>query len=171
MATIANWQQDESAMSRIRVWQTGIEYLKTEPLTGGGFEGWRVLTFFKGGQIDWHSAYIEIATEHGLVGLGLWMVLLAGTVISLMRLVSWARRARLEWVADYGTLIQASLAGYGVGATTLGITYWTAPYHLIVASIILKYLAGKFGYDGVHVTRICIPDLGPQTTPSAAKAR
>lgn len=157
MTTILNWQEDGSAMSRIRVWQTGIEYLTNEPLTGGGFEGWRVLTFFQGGKIDWHSAYVEVALEHGLVGLGLWCALLFATIVSLMHFVLWARKVGQGWMADYATMLQASLVAYAVGATTLGIAYWALPFHLVVVSIILKRLAADYGYRDTHLVRISVP--------------
>jgi probable O-glycosylation ligase (exosortase A-associated) len=169
MATLADWQEEATALSRLRVWRTGMEYVGQEPFTGGGFEGWRVITYFRGGKIDWHSGYVEMAVEHGLVGLGLWATLYLGTVVSLARLSIWARRARQPWVASYAAMIQASLVAYAAGAVTLGIAYWALPLHLVALSVVLKRLAAARGYPGIRELPLPTGALAFGRRPSAVR--
>ena len=81
METIETYEEDQSAMSRIRVWKDGINYALKNPLTGAGFDGWRYVT-----ERDWHSAYVEALAEHGFPGFLLWLSLLYGSIFSLTNL-------------------------------------------------------------------------------------
>lgn len=137
MDTIENYQEDKSAMGRIRAWQAGIAYAFKNPLTGGGFDSWAWIT-----EREWHSAYVEALAEHGFVGFSLWFALLYGTLLSLTRL---PRRTRhipeMQWVSNYSYMLRASLVAYAVGALFLGITYWDLMYHLVFIAVLVKKLA------------------------------
>ncbi|MFZ1545725.1 MAG: putative O-glycosylation ligase, exosortase A system-associated, partial [Candidatus Nitrotoga sp.] len=101
METLTAVGQDASAQSRLAVWRIGFEFLQNRPVTGGGFNAWPALTLSTGGPLDWHSAYVEMATEHGLVGLAVWGILFIGTLGSLTRLGMNAARKGITWVTDY----------------------------------------------------------------------
>ncbi|MDA9981325.1 putative O-glycosylation ligase, exosortase A system-associated, partial [Gammaproteobacteria bacterium] len=62
MYTIETYQEDGSAQSRLTLWKDGFYYAIAHPLLGAGFEGWKYVT-----HSDWHSSYIEIMAEHGLI--------------------------------------------------------------------------------------------------------
>lgn len=143
METLTAVGQDVSAQSRLAVWRIGFEFVQNHPVTGGGFDAWPALTLSTGGPLDWHSAYVEMATEHGLVGLAVWGLLLIGTLGSLTRLGTTGARKGLAWVADYAAMLRASLLAYMVGGLTLGIAYWELPYHLIVIAVVLGVIAAR----------------------------
>ncbi|TCV88112.1 putative O-glycosylation ligase, exosortase A system-associated [Sulfurirhabdus autotrophica] len=147
METLSAVEQDASAQSRLAVWRIGREFVLHHPVTGGGFDAWPALTLSTGGPLDWHSAYVEMATEHGLVGLAIWSLLLFGTLASLTRLGVTAARKGLTWAADYAAMIRASLMAYMVGGLTLGIAYWELPYHLIMIAIVLGEIVTKGIFD------------------------
>jgi len=137
METIETYEQDRSAMGRLRAWQDGIAYAFKNPITGGGFDSWAWIT-----EREWHSAYVEALAEHGFVGLGLWLALLYGTLLSLTRLPRLTRNLPgMEWVANYSYMLRASLVAYAVGSLFLGITYWDLMYHLVFISVLVKKLA------------------------------
>ena len=137
MYTIGTYQEDGSAMGRIRAWADAWEYLKTNPLTGAGFEGWRYVT-----ERDWHNSYVEMAAEHGYVGFLLWFSLIFGTIITLTRLARLGRsRPDLKWVTNYSTMIRASMFAYATGTLFLGLAYWDIVYHLIFITLLLHRFA------------------------------
>ena len=139
MHTIRTYEEDASAMGRIEVWRDGLAYALANPITGGGFQAWVWVT-----NRDWHSSYIEALAEHGFVGLFLWLSLIFGTMLSLTRLPRLAKGIpEMAWVANYATMLRASLAAYAAGALFLGITYWDLLYHLILISVLVK----KFALD------------------------
>ncbi len=142
MQTLGNYAGDESAQSRLEVWRIGYEFTLKHPLTGGGFNVWPALTLGEG-SLDWHSAYVEMASEHGLPGLLLWAALLLGSSAQLA-LAAWRPAAgQPAWVADYSAMLLAGLLAYLVGAATLGIAYWELPYLFIVLSVLLRALARR----------------------------
>lgn len=153
MGTLTNYQQDASAVSRIDIWQDGLEFTRQHPLQGTGFEGWIAVKPNRDTPIDWHSAYVEITAEHGFPGLLLWGALLLGSMANLTRLAWQARRGRAPtWVADYGTLLTASLAAYAVGSLFLGTAYWDLLYQLIAIAILVTQL-GKASTNQTATTQ------------------
>lgn len=143
METIFNYQGEGSAQGRLEAWKIGFDFVREKPVFGGGFEGWIYATLSTGGSRDWHNAYLEIATEHGLVGLALWILLLLGSMTSLTRLAMQSKSRGYEWAYTYSTMLRASLMGYAVGAVFLGIAYWELLYWLIGIAVILRHLACK----------------------------
>jgi putative inorganic carbon (HCO3(-)) transporter len=139
MHSIRTYEEDASAMGRIEAWRDGLAYALANPLTGGGFNAWIWVT-----NRDWHSAYVEALAEHGFVGLGLWLSLVFGTMLSLTRLPRMAKGIpEMAWVANYSSMLRASLAAYAAGALFLGITYWDLLYHLVFVSVLVR----KFALD------------------------
>jgi probable O-glycosylation ligase (exosortase A-associated) len=138
MHSVTTYEADQSAQARLEAWKVGLEFAAAHPMTGGGFNAWPVLTLRTAGGLDWHSAYVEMLAEHGYVGLVLWGGLLLATLVS----ATW-RGGRAG--QEYGTALQAALAAYLVGGTTLGIAYWELPYHLVVIAALLKGLPSAAG--------------------------
>jgi len=141
METIATYQQDQSFQGRQEAWRQGLQYLQRNPWMGSGFDGWRAVTAqVRGGGdvgvLDWHSAYVEIAVEHGIPGLLLWGTLLGGTMIGLWRMAHQGKRIGDAWMSDYGGMLCAALAAYMAGGLTLGITYWELLFQLLALSIV-----------------------------------
>ncbi len=134
METITAYQEDQSAQGRLAAWRAGIDFVYQHPLTGGGFNAWPAITLRNAGGRDWHSAYVEILTEHGYVGLAMWSALLLATLLSL----TWGAPGQPAWREDYGAMLQAALLAYLVGGVTLGIAYWALPYHLVVLAALLR---------------------------------
>lgn len=141
MQTIATPGQEESAATRLELWRLGWAYALQHPWAGGGFGSWIYLSLPTGGSRVWHSAYIDLLTEHGFVGLGLWGMLVLGSVLSLTRVI-WGR---LRWQApeltDQAAMLRASIAAYLVGAAFLSIAYWELLFVLVASAILISRLA------------------------------
>ncbi len=148
MESIGAYQSDGSALGRLDAWQKGLAFALGSPFLGAGFEGW----LFGAKSVDWHSAYIEIMAEQGLLAFLLWLSLIVGTLIGLTRL-AWHHRGHAEsaWVVDCSTALRASLIAYCVGGAFVGIAHWDLLYHLIAAAIVLRGLSASVGSASVRV--------------------
>lgn len=133
MNTIQTYEEDASAMGRIDAWGYAWRRALESPLTGGGFETFRDRAH------DVHSAYFEILGEHGFVALGMWLLLLFGTMTMLSKLRKTANFVQgMEWIKPYSEALQISLGAYAVGGAFLGAAYWEIFYQLIGISALMK---------------------------------
>ena len=139
MRTIETYEEDASAMSRIRAWKDGWNHTLSHPFTGSGFEGWRWVT-----ERDWHSSYVEMFSEHGFIAFAIWFSMIIGTLLSLTRLPKRVKGIpEMKWVENYSYMLRASLIAYMVGTAFLGLSYWDLLYHLIFISVLVKQFALK----------------------------
>ena len=159
MNTIQTYQADESASTRIAVWQWTIDYASRHPF-GGGFEAYRgnrirydlksadgtaaAVTADKARA--YHSAYFEMLGEQGYPGLAMWLLLnLAG----LWRMEVLRRRYRdpeheLAWAGPLAAALQSAHLVYLLGAAFIAIAFQPFVYMLIGAQIGLdSYCARK----------------------------
>lgn len=143
MVTIANYQQDQSAMGRINAWWMSWNLASDLPF-GGGFDIYRRAVFerYAPDPNDVHAAhsiYFQVLGEHGFVGLALFLLLW----LLVWRSAGWLRRHGREpdaskWAADLGSMIQASIAGYLVGGAFLSLAYFDLPYNLMLLVVVTR---------------------------------
>ena len=145
MATIGSHDGDESASTRLAVWEWTIEYAAENP-RGGGFDIYRANSFTyrlptrtgEGNTVSveydtvtdearaFHSAYFEVLGEQGFFGLGIWLWL---QLLGLWHMERIRRRWRgrtgegMQWQAPLATALQYAHIIYLVGATFQGIAY------------------------------------------------
>lgn len=143
MQSITTYEQDQSAMGRLELWKIGLDQALQHPLTGVGFDGWLITAVRPGAsRMNWHSAYVAIMAEHGLLAFAIWCSLLIGTIVSLTRLAWLSRRSpALAWVGNYSLMLRASVIGYMVGALFLELAYWEILYQLLAITVQLRQLA------------------------------
>lgn len=137
MNTLETYEQDASAMGRIKTWIDGWHHTLQHPITGAGFEGWIYVS-----NRDWHSSYVEMFSEHGFIAFGIWISMILGTLYSLTTLPKKVKGVEgMEWVANYCYSVRMSLVCYMVGTAFLGLSYWDLLYHLIFISVLIKQFA------------------------------
>lgn len=151
MTTIANYEQDASAMGRINAWWMAWNLAQAR-LFGGGFDIYRrdVFNVFAPVPEDVHAAhsiYFQVLGEHGFIGLALFLLLWA----MVWRSAAWLRRngRRLPesaWTADLGGMVQACIAGYAVGGGFLSLAYFDLPYNLLLLVVITRRWVEERGY-------------------------
>lgn len=165
MGTIKTYKADESASTRLAVWQWTIDYAKLHPF-GGGFEAYRQnqirydivavqgegasTTVKRDLAVDkaraYHSSYFEMLGEQGYPGLGLWLLI---NVIGLYRMERLRRRYKdpageLAWAGRLATALQHAHLIYLLGAAFVGIAFQSYLFFVIAAQIGLDtYLARK----------------------------
>ncbi|MCX7098101.1 MAG: putative O-glycosylation ligase, exosortase A system-associated [Methylococcales bacterium] len=139
MNTIETYHNDASAMSRLDTWADGWNHTLSHPFTGAGFDGWVYVTSTN---LDWHSSYVEMFSEHGFIAFGLWLSLILGSVASLTILPQKVKKVEgMEWVGNYCFMVRASIICYMIGTAFLGLSYWDLIYHLVFISVLIKKIA------------------------------
>lgn len=165
MSTIKTYKADESASTRLAVWQWTWEYAKTHPF-GGGFETYRQNQIrYDTEKVDgvagnssierkltvdkaraYHSAYFEMLGEQGYFGLALWIVI---NLVGIARMEVLRRRYRKApagqaWVTPLASALQSAHIVYLLGAAFIAIAFQPFVYMLMGAQIGLDtYLARK----------------------------
>ncbi|MBB3034187.1 DUF5935 domain-containing protein [Alteriqipengyuania lutimaris] len=155
MATMMTAEEDESASTRVAVWQWTLDYVEEKPL-GGGFEAYRANSFTyrmpqttgEGNMTStrfekvtdegraYHSAIFEMLGEQGWPGLGAWLLLQAIGLVSMERLRRKMRKRgdlRLEWLGHLAIALQYAQLIYLVGALFQGIAW--QPFIMMLAGL------------------------------------
>jgi probable O-glycosylation ligase (exosortase A-associated) len=153
MSTIESHQADQSASTRLAVWQWTWDYAKDHPL-GGGFDSYlgnkiRYQTKqveASGSTVEiestivedqaraFHSSYFEMLGEQGWPGLILWLWL---HVLGLWQMERIRRRwknrsgAHEQWQAPLANALQLAQVVYLVGSLFVGIAYQPFMFMLI----------------------------------------
>ena len=150
MSTIGNHEADQSASTRIAVWQWTLGYVKDHPL-GGGFYAYlsnRLVIETRDAETSgsttaiaiqtvtdqaraFHSSYFEMLGEQGWPGLGLWLWLQLSGLWQMERLRRhWRKRAAAEgagpdcqWQAPLANALQQAQLIYLLGAAFVGIAF------------------------------------------------
>lgn len=147
--SIANYEEDSSAMGRLNSWQFAINIALARPLTGAGFEGFTPQLFYQYAPDpldfhDAHSIYFEVLGEQGFVGLFLFLLLAIFTYQSAKKCVKQTNGiAELNNLNHLMRMVQVSIIGYLVSGAFLGLAYFDFYYHLVAIVIISKYLVAE----------------------------
>ena len=162
MSTIQNYQADQSASTRIAVWEWTWEYAKANPF-GGGFDSYRLneiryelaededaedefeYELEDDGPVEivdesraFHSSYFEMLGEQGFPGLILWLLIHFGGVWRmevLRRRYTNTEKESEKWVAPLAIALQHGHIIYLVGSLFVGIAFQPFVYKLVALQI------------------------------------
>ncbi len=143
MSTIAEYQEDGSAMGRVNAWWMAWNLAK-DRVFGGGFTIYEPDIFARYAPVPGdihaaHSIYFQVLGEHGFIGLALFLLIW----LLVWKSAGWLRsnagkQAESQWAADLGAMSQASLAAYAVGGAFLSLAYFDLPYNLLVLVLVAR---------------------------------
>jgi probable O-glycosylation ligase (exosortase A-associated) len=141
METIRTYEQDQSALGRLKAWRYAIDLAAKRPLVGGGF-GAFAGNLKLGSTTRWqnaHSVYFEVLGEHGYVGLILFLLLGVATLRAGTWIIRNARdRPELTWARDLASMLQVGLIGFAASGAFLNIAFFDLYYHFVVIMIITR---------------------------------
>ena len=148
MDTIRTYEEDGSAQARLDAWYIAYRLALDRPLLGGGFDsvgGAEMVAQYmpeQGSefQVNSHSIYFNLMGEHGFLGLGLFLTLVASCVLTLRRL---RRGTRPSWVRSYSHMLEVSIVAYLVNGAFLSVAYADLFYHVVACVILLRVLADR----------------------------
>ena len=153
METIGDHKADQSASTRLAVWQWTIAFAKDHPF-GGGFDAYRQnrlaidivdtqasgnttavqTTTLEDKARAYHSAYFEMLGEQGYPGLALWLLLHILGVWQMERIYRRHRRnpdPQAAWIAPLASALQRSQIVYLVGSGFVGIAFQPFCYMIV----------------------------------------
>ncbi len=145
MKTTENYQQDDSAQGRINAWYTAFNVAK-DRITGGGIDMFHPAVFRRyapnpNNVHDVHSVYFEVMGEHGFIGFGIFMSILAFTWMKASSIIRRTKRnLELKWASDMAAMTQVSIIGYCTCGAFLGLSYFDLYWGLVAAIVILNHL-------------------------------
>ena len=163
MATIENYEADQSASTRLAVWRWTLDYVSENPF-GGGFDVYRInkVTYelsevdveqYEEWDIDpddvdarlvedesraFHSSYFEMLGEQGYPGLILWLIIHVGGLWRMERLrrkYAKSEKQGEQWVAPLAIALQHGHIIFLVGALFVGIAFQPFVYMLVALQI------------------------------------
>jgi probable O-glycosylation ligase (exosortase A-associated) len=184
METVATFQQDSSAMGRLRAWEFSIDLARQRPI-GGGFGSFEETNYRRfapdiaqeveeigdGRFQDAHSIYFKVLGDHGFPGLVLFLMLGVMTYRSASAVIRQVRDVpQMQWAANLAAMTQVSMIGYAVGGAFLGLSYFDLYYHLIAIIVVLRAIVAEEP-EAIREVFAPIPDSGvagakPQATGS-----
>ncbi len=161
METIQTYEEDESAMGRIRTWITAYN-VANDRFFGAGFAMYNAEIFARYAPNPTeiraaHSIYFQVLGEHGWVGLLIFVMIFTFVWLTAGKLRKLGRqRPETKWVSDLGAMCQVSLVGYAVGGTFLSLAYFDLPYNILVLVVLSRawLLAKAWQTDPVVAGRL-----------------
>ena len=159
MSTITDHQSDQSASTRVAVWQWTWDYVKANPL-GGGFDAYRGNSFtYNTRQVEdvggtqevtynevteearaYHSAYFEVLGEQGFPGFAIWLAIHLSGLWQMERIRRrYAEREDSEskrW-RSLATALQHGHVIYLVGAMFIGVGFQPFVFMMVGLEIAL----------------------------------
>jgi putative inorganic carbon (hco3(-)) transporter len=144
---------DASALSRINAWTYSWRLAHDYPVTGAGFEAFTPELFDRYAPNPQdvhgpHSIYFGVLAEHGFVGLGLYLLLLASCFLDLARVRRFGRRHDDDRICAYANMLQVCLLAFLVAGAFLGRAYFDYYFTIVACTAILTRLCRKEGPIG-----------------------
>jgi len=137
MDTITQYQDENSALSRIATWQWAWALVLSHPIVGGGFGVFTLNAGHIPGRTGWneaHNIFFQMMGEQGFVGFGLFCCLIFAIYRSCAVVQKRVRlRTDLAWAADLARATQVALVAFIVGGSFVSIA--TSPFLYLLAGI------------------------------------
>jgi probable O-glycosylation ligase (exosortase A-associated) len=180
MATILNYQQNESAMSRLEAWTFAYKVAVDRPIVGGGFgivqdsDLYLRLVPEADTVFNFHSIYFEMLGNHGFIGLGLFVALGLATFLSFGRTAKAAADdPSAKWARDLGRMGQVSVVAFGAAGAFLNAAFFDVTYLLPVLSAGLHAAGAReragAGADRAGIRRRSAGRVGANTAIAGAR--
>jgi putative inorganic carbon (HCO3(-)) transporter len=146
--TIGNFEQENSALTRLLVWRWTLDFASSHPF-GGGFQAF-VINHIEFPATDsrppiiefgraFHSIYFEMLGEHGYPGLAMFLLIAGITVLKLRRIAKQARdHAELEWVTSLSNALQSGLVVFLTCGAFVGIGFQPMFWYFVAMSVSLS---------------------------------
>jgi probable O-glycosylation ligase (exosortase A-associated) len=158
MNTVETADQDSSFMHRVISWKIGT-LVAMDNFFGGGFNvnenasTWQKYSseFYKldfistppppdivGFKLATHSLYFQVLSNHGFIGLFVFLMMLLISYLKVSRVVSVAVKNNLQkWVVDLAKMLKLSLVSYAVSGAAVNVAYMDFLYAIFAMITVL----------------------------------
>ena len=153
MGDFASGNLDSSANMRLTSWTVAWRLSKDYPM-GGSFDAVPNVDVYRRYQprplpddapsSGPHSIYFQLLGDHGFVGLGIFLLLMASCMWSLFRIRRASRQIpSARWLIVYSQMVETSILAFMVSGAFLGVVYLDVIYQMVGLTIVLKMLFRK----------------------------
>lgn len=142
MSTISEYEEDASAMGRIRAWKYSIG-IANDRLTGGGFNSWSLENYAKyvpeaKKAFVAHSIYFSVLNDGGWPALFIFLLILYLMWRQLTRIIKVTdKRPDFENYNLLARMLQVSLVAFMAGGSFLSLAYFDLAWHLMAITMVL----------------------------------
>jgi probable O-glycosylation ligase (exosortase A-associated) len=167
--TLENYEEDGSAQSRFGSWAYCRRVGFSNPLTGGGFNHQTPATYQKyapefharwgdyGLHPACHNMWLTVLSDHGVVGLIVWLTLFGSLMQSLWRIRTLTiGQPNVSWMFNLAGALQIALAGFAVVGTFIDAPYFDMFYYFVAIVVIMKELMQKATVESPIATPISV---------------
>ena len=147
MQSIESYEEDGSAQGRIDAWTFAFKLALDRPFVGGGLNVFGDSELFFSyvpdarGARNAHSIYFQVLGEMGFVGLAIFLMLGASTLLTARWTIKHARGdPELEWARNLSAMIQVSLVGYAVAGAFQNLGFFDLYYSLIAIVVVTAHV-------------------------------
>jgi len=141
--------RDGSVAGRIQAWTTSWRIATQHPIAGEGFRAlwnediWNEYFGYNYFVVrDVHSLYFEVMSEHGLVGFGLYLAIMASALVTLGSVRrKWKGHPEHGYLSHYAEMNQLAIYPFLVAGAFLSFAYFDLYFLLVGTSTILKVLS------------------------------
>lgn len=150
MASITEYQEDSSAMERIRAWEFSIK-IANDRFTGGGFNSWSMENYAKyvpeaKRAFVAHSIYFGVLGDSGWVGLALFLGVLFLVWRQLNQIIAVTRddpdREDFNFLAR---MLKISMIAFMAGGSFLSLSYFDLAWHIMAMTVAMSQLTRADG--------------------------
>ncbi len=148
--TIAEYQEDGSAIGRLELWEFAWNLALDRPILGGGNNAFAdPATFARHAPPGappraYHSIYFQMLGDHGFVGFGIFALLWLFAFLSIRRVKKMTKeRPDLLWAGDLARMTEISLFGFAVGGAFLSLAIFDLFYHLLTIALLLHIIVER----------------------------
>jgi probable O-glycosylation ligase (exosortase A-associated) len=148
LGSISSESGDSSINARYIAWQTAGKMIEANPMLGVGMRNFQT-SFLEYSIVPpsegsptyvAHNSYLQIWAESGTPAFLVYLVLLASVFVVCRRVFRLGRqRPDMAWAADYARMMEATTAGFLVGAFFLNRGHFDLIYHWLA---LVSCLAG-----------------------------
>lgn len=145
MSTITDYEEDSSAVQRLRAWEYSIN-LANDRFTGGGFNNWSLENYAvyapsaKQAFVA-HSIYFGVLGESGWLGLILFLTVLFLVWRQLGQIIAITRddpdRADFYFLAR---MLKISMIAFMAGGAFLSLAYFDLAWHIMAITVAMREL-------------------------------
>jgi probable O-glycosylation ligase (exosortase A-associated) len=148
LGTIVNYQQDGSAMGRLKAWKVAIRMALDNPVFGVGLNHFQThyLDYIPAGEAHGvrvaHNSYLQIWAEAGSIATALYLYLIAASLLDLWAVRRMAKeRYYTNWILNYATMFETSLVAFTIGGIFLNRAHFDLFYHFVAMVLVFGRLA------------------------------
>jgi putative inorganic carbon (hco3(-)) transporter len=153
MGDFASGNLDSSANMRLTSWTVAWRLVQDYPM-GGSFDAVPNVDVYRRYQprplpdnapsSGPHSIYFQLLGDHGFIGLGIFLLLMASCLWTLFRVRRAAQKIpRARSLIVYCLMVETSILAFLVSGAFLGVVYLDVIYQMVGLTIVLKMLFRK----------------------------